>query len=183
MQSEPTITFRNLEQSDAIEDHVRRRIDELEEFHPRIVSCDVVVEALDRKKVSGREFEVQIKLGVPGPDIEVDRHVGRSEAAEDVNVAIHDAFDAARRILQDQERKMSALHVKHHPPVVHGRIDRLFEGEGYGFIVAEDGSEVFFERDNLTKDCWNALRVDTRVRFRMDEGPKGYFAMNVTPTD
>jgi len=183
MQSQPSITFRNIAHSDAIEDHVRRRVDELEGFHPRIVSCDVVIEALPKKKVSGRDFRVQVKLGLPGSDVEVDRHVGRSEASEDVNVAIHAAFDATRRILLEQERKMDGLHVKHHPPVTHGRIDRLFEGEGYGFIVAEDGSEVYFERDNLTKDVWSRLKVDTRVRFRMDEGPKGFYAMNVTATD
>lgn len=183
MQTAPQISFRNIDPSDAVEDHVRRRIAELEEVYPRIISCEVVIEAPQKRKVSGREFTVRLKLGVPGRDIETSREVGRSGAAEDVNIAIHEAFDAARRILQDQDARLDPQHTKHHPPVVHGRIDRLFEGEGYGFIVADDGQEVYFERDNLTRDCWNELKVDARLRFRVEEGDKGPYAMKVTPLD
>ena len=179
MQKSPSITFRNLDPSPAIEDHIRQRIQELEKYHPRIIGCIVVVIASEKKKVTGRDFEVQLTISVPGPDIYIARTVGRSQAAEDVNLAIHEVFDAARRAIKDQEEKMNQQHVKHHPTLLHGTIDRLFEGEGYGFIKADDGREVYFERDNLTTGQWADARPDMKVRFREEMGDKGPYAMNV----
>ena len=39
MQIEPTISFHNLEQSDAVEEAVRNRVDELEQFFAQIITC------------------------------------------------------------------------------------------------------------------------------------------------
>ena len=183
MESPPNITYRNIDRSPAIDEHITRRIAELEKTHPKIVGCDVVIDAPQKTKVTGTEFAVRVTLRVPGPDIHVERHVGRSGAAEDVNLAIHEAFDAVRRILNEQKQEMAQIHVKHHPPVLHGRVDRLFEGEGYGFLVADDGREVYFERDNLTTDHWDKIRVGTKLRFREMDGDKGPYAINVTIMD
>jgi ribosome-associated translation inhibitor RaiA len=141
MESPPSITFRNMEGTPALEEHIRRRIEELEKTHPHIVGCDVVVDAPQKEACHGNGVRRRITCRVPGPDIHVERHVGRSGADEDVNLAIHEAFDAARRKLKEQKREMGAQEVKHHAPVLHGVIDRLFEGEGYGFIVADDGRD------------------------------------------
>jgi cold shock CspA family protein/ribosome-associated translation inhibitor RaiA len=180
MESSPSISYRNMDASADIDAHVNRRIAELEKTHPHIVGCDVVIDAPKKKHVTGGEFTVRITLRVPGPDIHVERHVGRSGANEDVNLAIHEAFDAARRILKEQKREMGAREIKHHPPVLHGTIDRLFEGEGYGFITADDGRELYFGRDSLETGDWADLRVGTKLRFREMEGEKGAFAANVT---
>ncbi len=179
MQSPPSITFRNLDPSPAVEEHIRQRIAELEKYHPHIVGCDVVVNAPQKNHVSGREHTIQLTIRVPGPDIRVSRSLGRSHAAEDLNLAVHKVFDAARRQLKEQVRKMGRVEVKQHPPVMHGAIDRLFEGEGYGFISADDGREVYFERDNLTTGDWDKLHVDMKVRFRLEIGDKGAYATNV----
>lgn len=182
MQKEPVITFRNVDSSPAVEAHIRQRFDELEKYHSRIVGCRVVLHA-DKKKISGRDFEVQLTISVPGPDIYIARKVGRSEAADDVNLAIHKVFDAARRKLKEQGEKMSGHQTKIYPVVLHGTIDRLFPGEGYGFIKANDGKEVYFERDNLTTGNWNDVAVDQKVRFREEIGEKGPYAINVAVTD
>lgn len=179
MQSPPNITFRHLERTPEVEEHIHRRIEELQKYHPRIVSCDVVIDAPQKTHITGREFKVHLTVHVPGPDIHVSRSLGRSEAAEDLNLAIHKVFDAARRELKEQERKMGAVEVKHHAPVLHGTIDRLFEGEGYGFIRADDGREVYFGRDSMTAGDWTALKVDTKVRFREESGDKGPYAASV----
>lgn len=181
MQSPVTVTFRNLDPSPAVEADARERAADLERFHPRIVGCDIVIEAPEKRKVSGRDILVRLKVSVPGPDVVVSRRVGLAKADENVKLAVHDAFDAARRLLEDQVRQMSPEHVKQHPPVLHGRIARLFEG--YGFIAAEDGEEMFFDRDSLTSDFWSKLHVESRVRFRRQDGDKGAFASNVTLID
>lgn len=174
------ITFRNMDTSLAIESHIRERASELEKYHSRIVGCDVVIKAEKKKKVSGRNFEVQLTVRVPGPDIYVAREIGQGNASDDVNLAIHEAFDAARCLLKEQVRKMSGHDEKLHPPIIHGIVDRLFQGEGYGFLKADDGKEVYFEKDNLTVDDWKAISIDTKVRFRENIGDKGPYATNVT---
>lgn len=179
MQSPPTITYRNMDPSLAIDDHIRRRLEELERAHPRIVACNVVIDAPQKKQVKGRAFEVRLTLSVPGPDIHVSRQVGRSGSAEDVSLAIHEAFDAARRLLKEQKREMGRQEVKHHPTVLHGMIDRLFEGEGYGFIAADDGQELYFDRESLLSGNWNDLQIGMRLRFREMQGEKGPYAANV----
>ena len=184
MQSDPTITFRNFDSSPAVEQKIMERIVDIEKFHPRIVSCDVVVEMPQKSKVSGREFEVHININVPGPDIHVSRSVSHSEAKENLDLAIGEAFSAARRILQDQDRGMDPHRTKHHAPIEHGAIVRLFEGEGYGFIHSEDdGGEYYFSRESLTVDCWDKLGVGDRLKFRAEDGENGLYASNVSPAE
>lgn len=183
MQSEPIITFRHLDPDPEIRAHILERIEELEKYHPRIVSCDVVVSAPQKAHVTGQEYAIRVTIRVPGPDIRVERSLGRSEAVHDINLAVHKAFDAARRQLKEQARKMGKVEVKHHAPILHARVDRLFPGEGYGFLAADDGREVYFERDNLTAGDWNAIAVDTKVRFREAFGEKGAYATNVAILD
>ncbi|MCP4318541.1 MAG: HPF/RaiA family ribosome-associated protein [Hyphomicrobiales bacterium] len=179
MTSLPVISFRNLDHSTAVEQHVVQRFDELKKYHPRIVGCDAVIGAPRKRQQSGREFEVHLTIKVPGPDVHIHESIGRSTAVEDVNLAVHRAFDAARRVLKKQKQKMGRVEVKQHSPILHGHVDRLFQGEGYGFIRADDGSEVYFERDNLTTGDWDKLVIDAKVRFREVIGEKGPFATNV----
>lgn len=74
---------------------------------------------------------------------------------------------------------MGRVEVKQHSPILHGHIDRLFTDEGYGFIKADDGNEVYFQRDSLTTGVWDELVVDAKVRFREEIGEKGPYATNV----
>lgn len=178
-QSPSKISFLNMESSQAVEAHIRDRIAELEKYHPRIVGCDVVVAAPGRKQINAREFDIRLTVRVPGPDVHVSRSFGRSTASEDVSLAVHQVFDAARRELKEQGRKMSGLDVKHHAPVLHGTIDRLFEGEGYGFIRGDDGQDIYLGRDSLVAGDWDKLHVGAKVRFREQDGDKGPYAANV----
>ena len=45
------------------------------------------------------------KVVVPGPDIEVERRIGRSDPAADVRLAIREAFDAARRMILERKSR------------------------------------------------------------------------------
>lgn len=107
MQTPPNITYHNIDASPAIEDHVRRRIQELEARFDRIVGCDVVIDAPQKKKHSGRVFNVHLTVHIPGPDISASSTVAHGEASEDINLAIHQAFDAAARQLVEHKRQRS----------------------------------------------------------------------------
>jgi ribosomal subunit interface protein len=98
-------TFRNVEATPALEDDLRARAAELERFSDDVVSCEVVVEAPHRRHHQGRVYHVRIRLAVSGGELVVSRDPGEDHAHEDVHVAIRDAFDAARRQLEDHARR------------------------------------------------------------------------------
>lgn len=100
MQIPLQITLRGIARSDALDALIRDKAAKLEQFHPRIMSCRVVVEVPGRHKHQGKPFVVHIDLKVPGGEIAVDR-----DHHENVHVALRDAFDAARRKLEDQVRE------------------------------------------------------------------------------
>ncbi len=100
-----SITYRHIPPSPAIESVVRERADKLERFSDNIIRCDVAIEAPHRRHQQGNLFQVRINLSVPGQDIVVKQAPDAHPAYEDAYVAIRDAFDAARRQLEDYERK------------------------------------------------------------------------------
>lgn len=181
MQYDPQITFREIDPSPAIEARIREKIIELEKFHPRITGCSVVVRAPHRSGQKGRTYDIRIRLEIPGTELVISRDSGIDHAHEDVYVAIRDSFSEARRRLEDQVRLQSSHRNKAHPAIEHGHVDRLFPGEGYGFIRTEGDEDIYFQSDSLTGNAWSALRVETPVRFKRQDGEKGPFAVHVTP--
>ncbi len=101
MQTPLQITFRDIPHSDALDTHIREKAQKLEQFFSGLISCRVVVEQSAKHHQQGKPFNVRIDLGVPGSEIVVDR-----QEDEDVYVALRDAFDAAKRQLEDYARKL-----------------------------------------------------------------------------
>jgi ribosomal subunit interface protein len=95
------ITFRDIPHSDALDAHIRDKAQKLDQVFGDIISCRVVVEQPARHQQQGKPFNIHIDLGVPGSEIVVDR-----QANEDVYVALRDAFDAAKRQLEDYARQL-----------------------------------------------------------------------------
>ena len=110
MQIPMQITLRDVEHSEALETHIRDKAKKLDEFFDHIMSCRVVVEMPHKHHHQGKQFNVRIDIGVPGSEIVVNR-----DHAEDVYVALRDAFDAAKRQLEDYVRKIRG-DVKTHAP-------------------------------------------------------------------
>ena len=110
MQIPPQITIRDMEHSDALETHIRDKVNKLDEFFDRIMSCRVVVEMPHKHHHQGKHFNVRLDIGVPGSELVVNR-----DHAEDVYIALRDAFDAAKRQLEDYARKIRG-DVKTHEP-------------------------------------------------------------------
>ncbi|NWF59570.1 MAG: ribosome-associated translation inhibitor RaiA [Fischerella sp.] len=101
MRSPLQINFRNVQQSEAVEEKIREYAAKLEQFHNRITSCRVVVDAPHRNHQKGKLYHIQIDLTLPGTEIVVNRNPSDNESHKDIYVAIRDAFDAAKRQLQD----------------------------------------------------------------------------------
>lgn len=116
MQIPLQITLRGIEHAEALEARIHEKASKLDEFFKHIISCRVVVELPHKHHQQGKQFTVRIDIGVPGGEIVVNR-----DYSEDVYVALRDAFDAAKRQLEDYARKIRG-DVKTHAPV----------GEPYG---------------------------------------------------
>ena len=148
MQVPLQVTFRHMDSSEAVAARIRARAEELERFFDRIISCRVVVECQHPRRQQGNLFRVRVDLGVPGREIVVGRDPEAHHAHEDAHVAVRDAFDAVRRLLEDYVRERRG-DVKLHAVPDHGRIARLLAEQDCGFIVTGDGTEVYFHRNSV----------------------------------
>ena len=129
------VTFRGLAHDEALEHDVRERVPWLEQFCAGIVRCRVRVEVPHRHRHDGRHFLVRIEVTVPGSppivvshepslhgrlkDIEHEVH-HKEDEVESVRryarAAIHEAFDAARRRLEDFAREQRGAVKTHEVP-------------------------------------------------------------------
>jgi cold shock CspA family protein len=94
-------------------------------------------------------------------------------------VAVRDAFDVARRQLEDFVRHQRG-DVKSHETPPHARVSKLFPEGGYGFLETPDGREIYFHRNSVLHEGFNRLKINSEVRFSEEMGEKGPQASSVT---
>lgn len=181
MQTAPVISYHNLDPSPAVDAIVRQRVEKLDLVFDRIIGCDLALEALQRPKRHGRAVRAHLLIRLPGPDLSVERTVAQGGAQEDLILAVNRVFSAAEKMLKRQKTVMGQVEVKHHAPVLHGEITSIEHELGHGWLRADDGREVYFQKDALTQGDWSRLAEGTRLRFREMDGEKGAFATGVTP--
>jgi ribosome-associated translation inhibitor RaiA len=107
------ITFRHMETSPAVETRVRELTDHLGVFSDRIQTCRVVVDSPHRHHHQGKVFAVKVQLVLPGEDVVVDMERPQRDGHEDVYVVLRDAFDAAKRQLQQRMASLRGDEKRH----------------------------------------------------------------------
>ena len=178
MQLPLQIAFRHMEHSAAIEALVREKAAKLDQFAGHIMSCRVVVEPAGKHHRHGNLYAVHIDTTLPGGEVVVTHEPGEHTEAKDIAVALRDAFDAARRQLEDAVRRRRGA-VKAHEAAPHARVGKLFPEEGYGFLEASDGRAVYFHRHSVVNARLEDLTVGTEVTFVEAPGEKGPQASTV----
>lgn len=168
------LSFRNMQSSPAIEERVRRLAAKLEDFCDDLMSCRVVVEAPHRHHRRGNLYHVRVDLTVPGEELVASRDPAKRHAHQDPYAAVRDAFDAARRQLQEYKERQRA---QNHPPMPDeappdGRIRELHPDEGYGSIESADGRLLHFERSDVLGD-FTTLDIGAAVNFVEQPGDQG----------
>lgn len=113
------IHFLDMPRSEAVEAKLRERVEELSHFSSDIQKCEVWVASPHGHHRKGNLYEIRIRVAVPGETIDI----GLQPAEEDVYVSIRESFDAARRRLEDYERRRRGK-VKTHPRAVGDRARR-----------------------------------------------------------
>jgi ribosome-associated translation inhibitor RaiA len=178
MQIPLEIVVRNMEPSAALEARIRSLAARLEKFSPHIIHCHVVVEAPHRHQQQGRLFDIALRITVPGDEIAI-QHVGPTDHAhEDVYVAVRDAFNAARRKLQDYERRRRQQ-VKFHADPAQGRVSEIDRERQFGRIESDNGRLIYFHRNSLLGFPFDELAVGSAVRFVEEAGDLGPQASTV----
>jgi hypothetical protein len=116
-------TFRRVRGTEALESQIRKRVDKLEAYSSSILGARVLVELAERHHRDGNHVHARINLALRGETLVIDQRVStrptararadqkvrkQHEIARDhrrAGVAIREAFEAARRRLQDFERR------------------------------------------------------------------------------
>ena len=178
MQLPMQIVFRNMEPSAAVEAKVRARVDKLEQYYDRIMSCRVVVEQRHRHAHQGNQFHVRIDLKVPNGELVASRDPPEQQAHEDVYVAVRDAFDAIRRQLEDYVRRQRG-DIKAHATPPHGRVVEIYPGADYGHIETPEGKRIYFHRKSVVDGDFAKLQIGAEVRFVEEPGELGPQASTV----
>lgn len=174
MQLPLQITLRNIPPSAALDAAIREKADKLDQFYGHIMRCHVVVELPAKHKQQGKEFTVRIDLTVPGKEIVITR-----DHHEDVYVALRDAFDIAKRQLEDYGRRQRG-EIKAHDTENVGRVARLLRDEGYGFIQSMDGRELYFSAENVVHPGFDQLSSGMPVRYLEEMAGDGPQAKRVS---
>lgn len=174
MQIPLEISARRVELSPALEADLRRRAAKLERLYDRMTSCRVAVEGPGQRRTEGGPFRVRLDITVPGSELVADKE------AEDLNVAVRDAFQAAERQIDElAQRRRGEVKTPVGPP--EGRVLRLFKEDGFGFLEGTDGTEVYFHRNAVLEPGFDDLRVGSRVRYAATQGNEGPQATTVAP--
>lgn len=182
----PEVAFRGLEPTDALKERILEGIDDLEEVYDRLVSCRVMVEDTTAARHSGKIYRVRLEIGVPNQTVVVDRKPREADEVRDVYQAIKHAFDIGRRRLGElKERQRRDVKTPQLP--THGRVVKLLDGDDgearYGFLLAEDGREIYFHENALVDVDYEDLDVGAEVRYAERRGDKGPQASTVAPLD
>jgi ribosome-associated translation inhibitor RaiA len=102
MQIAPEISFEGTEPSPSARDAILKEIERLETHNQRITGCRVAVIAPSHKHRHGTGFQVHIWLTIPSyENIVVNNSASDDARHEHAEVAIKDAFAAARRQVDD----------------------------------------------------------------------------------
>lgn len=141
MQAPPVITFQGMLKSAALTSDIVDRLDKLERLAPRLTSARVTVTFRGRRHQAGNRFRVTIRLEMPGETLIVRPHAslrpamraastGAWRKQDEVDpdqrharVAVREAFEAARRQVQDYVRRQRG-DVKTHAPKPVSRLPR-----------------------------------------------------------
>ena len=178
MQIPVRVSFHGTPVSDDVEAFCFREAAKLERYFDRITGCRVTVEQDTHRHRKGDHWKIRVRLTVPGQELVVNRDPPKHKTGEKIELALRETFDRVRRQLQDHARLVDGR-VKHHETPEHGRVTRLDGLNGYGFIEADDGTDLYFHRNALVEGSFDKLEIGSEVRFVSEAGREGPQATSV----
>jgi cold shock CspA family protein len=124
--------------------------------------------------VSGEEIVVKREPSLRRRAIElgetaVKKHLEPKKSHQELSLAIHDAFRAMGRRLQDYARRQRG-DIKSHPPLQVAQLGKIMQGEGYGFLTSADGRGIYFRKSSVLNRAFSNLKVGLFYNNLQDRG-------------
>ena len=167
------ITTRDVDLTPELENLVRRKASKLERFYNGIVGCRITMEGPGNHHNTGGPYNVRLFITVPSGEIVVSQ-----KPQETLRAAIQASFQAAERQAEDlSQLQRGDVKTTVTPP--EGPVVGLFAAEGYGFIAADDGRQIYFHRNSVLPPGFDDLSVGDRVRYAEEQGHEGPQASTV----
>lgn len=167
------ITFGDIPHSNAVKDHLEEKVNKLQKYCHKMVSCHVVLELATKNQHSGNLHNTRLTVVVPGKEL-----VTKKNEDEDLYRSIRDAFDDMARQLEDYARQTNGQD-RNHQSLITGEVVRLFPNDGFGFIQTADGTEFYFNAKHVANPSFGKLSVGMTVHFTSEEGHDGPQAHHV----
>jgi cold shock CspA family protein len=173
------IAYHHVEGSPELEALIEQKLDWLSQGHGRVLGCRVVIDGPARAADRGRlgvPYRLRLEVTVPGETLVVDRSLPRHREARDLGTLVREAFDVARRRLEDHAHKRDHRDGRAQG-AVRASVSSLFAEQGYGFLRTPEGREIYFHRNVVGDGDFARLHVGAEVDFREaadggEEGPR-----------
>ncbi len=151
---------------------IEKGVEKLAKRHPRVTRVHVTLKHGQHHR-QGQE-EADILANVPGRTLRV------AKQEETMTVALHAGLEALERELDEYAAEVRRFGK---PPGVRpqGIVQRTFPERGYGFILLDEGEEVYFHRNALHGLDFESLVTGQPVELELERGERGPQASRVFP--
>ncbi len=158
MSNEFQVVFHNIDQSEALADNVKKRIEKLQRFSNDIIGGRVVLDSPHNNHHKGKVFSVTLEIHTANKEIIVKQGQHDKPEHEDIYVAVRDAFNAAERQLKATDKKhrkatLAAENFDVVPEAEEGEADELSASED------DDLEDTLY----MKEDYNDVTAIDTRV--------------------
>jgi cold shock CspA family protein/ribosome-associated translation inhibitor RaiA len=184
MQVPLSISYRDIEKSDVIDNLIREKAQKLEQVCDYITSCRVAVERPHSFVKNRNPYRVRIDITVPPQqEVVVSKEPGNNEKDDALPTVIREAFEAARKQLKKLV-ELQRQEVKVHPEQeVRAIITTVNKDAGFGYITTVGGREIYFHKNSVVNEKFDDLEPGRGVRFSEEMGDKGPQASSIQILD
>jgi cold shock CspA family protein/ribosome-associated translation inhibitor RaiA len=146
------------------------------DLHPGndIIRIRVTLTKQDHRKAED-SYDVLIVTQIPGHTITARKQQNSFEEA------IRDTFAAVTVELDKIREKRSSYEIRIPTPPERGVVSKVLRDEGYGFILLDDGTEVYFHRNAVHDLEFEQMDEGFEVALNVEPGEKGLQATTVNP--
>ena len=196
MTSPVQVTFRNMTPIDSVRKDIESRVQKLETFCKPIVSYRIVVEAPTNHHRKSNPFKIRIDTTLTDGKVLVKYDESAYPELRDnggepfhkgfdttsrrncLMLTIREAFDAARRKLQDHARRRR-YDIKTHSDASSAVVSRIYPNRNFGYLETPDGREIYFHANSVLGGRFQSLKPGSRASFVEESGVKGPQASTV----
>jgi cold shock CspA family protein/ribosome-associated translation inhibitor RaiA len=156
-------------------ERIEARLRRLTAQHDDVLSIRIAGHASPHHRHGGRE--VHITAQAKG------RRIAASRSGADLAQALHDALDVfTHELRRSRERQSARPGPRSGGPALLGVVDRVDREGGYGFVLTDDGTSVYFHRNAVSDGLsFDGLDVGQRIALNVEAGTDGPQATVIAP--